>query len=775
MFTGIGTEDLSLFKGNCFYESGPALGGYYMEKLARIMSLDNFRFFGNYRWNKDLKPFAQRNIIYGWNGCGKSTLCDFFAFIERGEEFPNQCAFEFRFQEDGEPERTIKNRDINAVANRFRVYHQHYAQGLVSRPNNINHIYIIGHEEGEAAKQVEKLKKEKIKLEKELEAAKKAWEKTNIDFENYRRERATTVRNITQYGQGYNYKRIYDRYKEIESPTLLSDSEYKRLLVSVNATQKERIIMPQLNLLSLQSCNEILNVLMESPVYTTIERLQQNIELREWVRRGFDIHKKSNTAICEFCQSPILPDRWNALEDYFSDSLTKFRDNTSTALNLLENGLAQFKQLDANLPHETQFFDEYIEEYRELRKQVNILCSTYIAFISKTIELVTRKSEKIVDTSCAEEFRTLLANVDFNYSVLDTINSLVEKHNLKASNFEQSIEKDTKKLEIHIIAESSDNFKKYEQELFRFDELQKEYKKRINELKNDIEKLDEKVKNSRIPADIINKDIKFIFGHNDLYFEWKENGYEIRRHDEIATNLSTGEQNAIALIYFFNSLLDSGISKENTIVILDDPVSSFDSNYYYSAVAYIRDKLDNVGQAFIFTHKFSLYKDLSRMFGKCHKYLLERENNGPTLKEEDAFLRDYEDEYMYLFKKIYEFTKNPPANIQDYLPYPNMGRRLLESFISFKLPEKNAQQRDILTKAIKMEKAKENNTERIRALTRLVQNQSHLRKIKTQDNVDNILDIKQLPDIFHHLLRFIETHDEVHYNTLVTQIDSQQV
>ncbi|MGI6412660.1 MAG: AAA family ATPase [Syntrophomonadaceae bacterium] len=126
--------------------------------------------------------------------------------------------------------------------------------------------------------------------------------------------RATTVRDITQYSQGYNYKRIYERYKEIGSPEQLSDSEYKRLLISVNATQKERIIMPQLNLLSSQSCNEILNVLIESPVYTTIERLQQNIELREWVQRGLEIHKKNNTTICEFCQSPILPERWNTLD-----------------------------------------------------------------------------------------------------------------------------------------------------------------------------------------------------------------------------------------------------------------------------------------------------------------------------------------------------------------------------------------------------------------------------------------------------------------------------
>ena len=152
---------------------------------------------------------------------------------------------------------------------------------------------------------------------------------------------------------------------------------------------------------------------------------------------------------------------------------------------------------------------------------------------------------------------------------------------------------------------------------------------------------------------------------------------------------------------------------------------------------------------------------------KCHCYLLERENNMPVIKEEDPFLRDYQDEYIYLFHKIYHYTKNPPNNLSDYLPYPNMGRRLIEGFTSFKLPGT----KDILSKAIELDG--NGNTARVRAITRLVQNQSHLRLVGAHEGVENILDIRQLPEIFQNLLDFIKAHDPIHYETLVKQVDPE--
>ena len=744
-----------------------------MDRLVRIKSIDNFRFFKNYRWSNTLKPFGKNNLIYGWNGCGKSTLSDFFFAIETNDTLPQQCAFQLCFQEDGKPESIVTAKSISTMARRLKVYHQQYAQGLISSPDNVKHISIIGHDEGKSVAKINTLKKEQITWENNLISIKSEEATTKKDFENYRKECATLVRSVTGYNQSYNYNKIYERYTQIKNPTLLSQEEYDRLSIAVRATQKSRIEISSIQVLTKEICKDVLDALNTSPVFTVIEKLQNNTALRNWVQQGYELHKNNESEACEFCNNPIQPQRWNELEHYFNDSLVNFKAQINVAFEQLENVKNQYEKYLSQLPHDTQFFDEFSDDYKALYERAVDFCGIHTSFIASAIKLINLKKDRIIDTQCAADFEAQISTVDFDSSIITEISALIDNHNKKADDFAESVAKDEKKLESHVVAQSASQFSDFE---IRLDENKKknaDAQSRIAAISSEIIELDNKVKNSRIPADTINADISFIFGHSDLHFEWKENGYEIKRNDEIASFLSTGEQNAIALIYFFNSLQDSELSIGDCIVILDDPVSSFDSNYYYSAAAYIREKLQTVGQAFILTHKFTLYKDFSRMFTDCHRYLLERENDNPAIKEEDVFLRDYQDEYVYLFCKIYQFVKQPPGNFSDYLPYPNMGRRLLEGFVSFKLPEKYTQQRDILTKAIEMDG--NGNTARVRAITRLVQNQSHLRLVGAHDSVENILDIRQLPDIFQHLLDFIQSHDPTHFETIKKQIDTDSL
>ena len=50
-----------------------------MYSLRKIKELKKYRFFQNYKWDEDdCKLFKKYNLIYGWNGCGKTTLCDFY-------------------------------------------------------------------------------------------------------------------------------------------------------------------------------------------------------------------------------------------------------------------------------------------------------------------------------------------------------------------------------------------------------------------------------------------------------------------------------------------------------------------------------------------------------------------------------------------------------------------------------------------------------------------------------------------------------------------------
>ena len=53
-------------------------------------------------------------------------------------------------------------------------------------------------------------------------------------------------------------------------------------------------------------------------------------------------------------------------------------------------------------------------------------------------------------------------------------------------------------------------------------------------------------------------------------------------------------------------------------------------------------------------------------------------------------LRDHESEYHYLFKKLVEFDKDNPETdgtmLRAIYDYPNIARKLLECFLSFRVP-----------------------------------------------------------------------------------------
>jgi wobble nucleotide-excising tRNase len=47
--------------------------------IQKICKIKNLRLvFPNYVWDNNLPPFKQFNLVYGWNGCGKTTLSRLF-------------------------------------------------------------------------------------------------------------------------------------------------------------------------------------------------------------------------------------------------------------------------------------------------------------------------------------------------------------------------------------------------------------------------------------------------------------------------------------------------------------------------------------------------------------------------------------------------------------------------------------------------------------------------------------------------------------------------
>ena len=73
--------------------------------------------------------------------------------------------------------------------------------------------------------------------------------------------------------------------------------------------------------------------------------------------------------------------------------------------------------------------------------------------------------------------------------------------------------------------------------------------------------------------------------------------------------MSDGEKTVMAFCYFLISLKskksDGTNNKiEDTIIVIDDPISSLSNNYIYQIYSYINSDFDTAKQVFIFSHNF---------------------------------------------------------------------------------------------------------------------------------------------------------------------------
>jgi wobble nucleotide-excising tRNase len=130
-----------------------------------------------------------------------------------------------------------------------------------------------------------------------------------------------------------------------------------------------------------------------------------------------------------------------------------------------------------------------------------------------------------------------------------------------------------------------------------------------------VDTLEAGLSNPTLGAAEFNAKLHRFLGRDDLslVFDPAQKGYRIERIEgRQAKHLSEGEKTAIAFVYFMTKLCEEGNRVEDTIVVLDDPISSFDSNHLFGAFSYIREHCQPAKQLFVLTHNFGFFCHVRR-------------------------------------------------------------------------------------------------------------------------------------------------------------------
>lgn len=701
--------------------------------ICKISKLRNFGVFYNFTWKTELPNFKKFNLIYGWNRSGKTTISRVFSCCEKKttnfKQYPENSEFEL-ITDDG---KIFKCKDVATNVLPIKVFNKDFIdENLFFESSNLcNPIIYVSEEDIESKKRLENLKREKISLNEKYEQAKKdklsKEETKNTFLTGLGREIANILPDKT-----YNKTKVENKINSIGvdnfSDKILSDEEKKQCEEIIKNDAKNSLT-PLLEFLfsftfdegvidSFQKIYEKAGKLLSKKIVSeTLDRLKDDQSLNNWVKQGFDLLKTRNEQEkCLFCQKPLDKNFLNTLSRHFS----KDYEDLQSAITLLKNEVLGIKKSEIPSKNDDLYLilkDKYTNEAQELNR-----C---IKKVNEWIdELATALQEKYNDPFAVVSGPRKPENFLTSYNnTIEKLNKIIDEHNKKVEDHASEFLKARDKLELHTIAPAltEQDYGKMESDLKVAKEKEKEALEKFKNNNFEIKELEKQTSNIGKAIKEINNHLKEFFGREEIKLELDENkkGYKIIRDGQPAKNLSEGEKTAIAFSYFIVKVGERDFDKSKGIIFIDDPISSFDSNFIYHCFSIINTRFNDVGQLFISTHNFQFFNLVKDWFvrhnkdrkskGKdecCEFFMIENftESNHRQAKigKLDKTLRNYKSEYHFLFTKLREFSEKQDTEYEDFYTIGNMARRFFDIFVDFKIPTTGDQKSkmDILIKNI---------------------------------------------------------------------------
>ena len=691
--------------------------------IRKISKLKEFGIFHDFSWKTDLPEFKKFNLIYGWNRSGKTTVSRVFASCEKKciydknkfKQYPKNGEFEIKTNDT-----TVKNTDVATNILPIKVFNQDFIDDNISFDplSSCNPIVYVSEEDIESKKQFEQLKADKITLGIAFEEAKKNKEIKVEAKGSFLTGLGREIANIL-FDKSYNKTKAENKINSVGvdnfTDKILSDEDKKKFeSISKSEEGKNQSTFQKFQFSFLfdrevvnnfdKIFEQIQKLLGKKVISETLERFKDDQDLNNWAKQGFDLHKtKEEKEKCLFCQKPLDNDFLNTLSKHFSED---YNDLQKAIIELKTEILKLKKEKIASKNDEfhPDLRGEFIAQAKALNEVVEKLNSWLDDAISKLNEKYNNPLIIITSPQKSNDFLSI-----YN-KIIDELNELVSTQNYKSKNHATEVKYAKEKLELHSIAValSEQDYKKFEREIKEADIKEKEAIEAVNKNNTAISELENKTSNIGKAIKEINNHLKEFFGREEIKLELDgdKKGYIIKRDGQPANNLSEGEKTAIAFSYFIVKVEENEFEIKDGIIFIDDPISSFDSNFIYHCFSLISTHFKEVGQLFISTHNFQLFNLAKEWFINQNKrtktdkpkpsefFMVENftESNVRKAKlvELDKTLRNYKSEYHFLFSLLNKF-KDVDLDYADFYTIGNVARRFFDIFADFKIPDSRNQ------------------------------------------------------------------------------------
>ncbi|OLO62856.1 hypothetical protein BKH24_01005 [Actinomyces oris] len=696
--------------------------------IHKINKVDNYRIFQNWKPDGGVE-FARVNLIYGQNGSGKSTLANLLAGCAAnacpesesrdGNNDEANSGLQLLATQDAGLSSFPIDLDDREFWGRVRVFNKDFVRKNL-RFEEANGpqpaaLLTIGERLADAEEQLKILHPQRDEVKNSIHAL----EKRVTSSENAIGKRMTAVAKqivddlrsspISRYRATNVYSKRQVRELLENNPLSLTDASTDLAADRERATGQamNSVNLPPRGILMEQDAlNDVRQLLATSVLGNTpISELVGHPGRSMWVQEGISLHQDLEE--CLFCGQELPADRLKALNAHFDESFKKIQADIDSFINRLRRSEAISRSYLDSFPGRSDVYEDLQEELQNSRTIYESEHNTYAETIHSIVLALKEKRENPFGTP------KLSSNLTLTAPAIDSIKSVVDKHQEKINLHDTEAAKAAQRVEYFHIANFLDEYAKLKKDLEALKEEQNSQKTDLEDLDREIAIL-ESVDGDPAPgANELTNGLCGLLGRNELTFSTQDSKhYVIKRAGAPATHLSEGEQTAIALLYFLSSVRENKIAGDPPIVVIDDPVSSLDHGILFGASAHIWSELvvnTYASQVFLLTHNFEFFRQWliqmeavpkSRREGgyKAYRVCAHVDGHGcrkPKLevwKLDDDRRKRLRSQYHFFFDQVatclkeYDKDFDLMAQMEAAALVPNTARKLLEGFLSFRTP-----------------------------------------------------------------------------------------
>ncbi|MFP6057375.1 ATP-binding protein [Helicobacter pylori] len=641
---------------------------------------------------KDLNSI---NFIYGANGSGKTTTSSFLKNLaENGieDKFANS-----------------KIAWYNNESLKIEVYNKQFKEEQF-RNSQVKGIFTLGKKTNENLEKIE-IKKEsinkenekKIKNEASLQVLTQKKEKEEKDFADrcweklYKKNEEDFKETLEGFKRKERFKEKIlkefenDKYNQSEIVGLEKLKEKIEIVFGENQTE---LALLECNLTDFDFIEN--HSIWEQKIVgsgdAAIADLIKKLSNENWVAWGREYIKENS--ICPFCQKETITEEFKKqLKSYFD---TSYQESTET----IKEKMKDYKSRTAGA---LERLDEIVETEQK-NQQTKLNTEIFKRIIETLKSKINGNQQKMFDKgkemSRSFKLESTKNEIKEIRDLIDTANQQIAKHNEIIKNIKNQKKTCVEQTWKFLVNEFKSDIQEYDKKrcglekgINNLNEEIRENQEKIKKLENEIKELEKNMVSIKPIVNEINTLLKgYGFTNFGLACTEDEKFYRIQREDGqlVGETLSEGEVTFITFLYYYHlakgSLKENDISK-NKVLVIDDPISSLDSNILFMVSVLVKDLMKetmkektNIKQVIILTHNTYFYKeitlecDLKRYQGKYSFWIINKDNNVSKIKDykENPIKNSYE--------LLWQEVKQAKENNASLVSLQNVMRRIIEYY-----------------------------------------------------------------------------------------------